>query len=480
MAAPTGCANLPDDEPAMPGGGADGPVGEVQFQLTSAPAGALCIRISIAPATGAAIVKTFAVTQGASTSALSLGVLPVGTTAFSGDAFTAACASIGSATPGWTADMASATIRAGVVTNVALTFKPRNPVGVSVNFTRNLVGIVASGSTSYGLTDSWPMEWGNATGGWNTPTATPWVPDATAFAAGYFHACNIRKDGTVWCWGTNTDGQVGPGIPIGSGILDQVLVPLPGPATLVSAGGRHSCAYVPGSAIYCWGANGDGQLGNGGTTSSATPVVVTNSNMYNIRALSGGTFHNIVTTGDGHYLAWGRNSAGQYGDGSTTSSRVAIRVLMDETVVGAAAGDSHSCDVHADGTVWCWGDNNYGQLGDGTNVPHKVPARVNGLTGATQVSVGEYHSCARLNDGRVACWGKNSDGEMGDLTAIHRWSPVFVNLGSDTALTVTSGFSYNCVMTAALTGLCWGYNGFGQIGDGTFNNAWAPVKITLQ
>jgi alpha-tubulin suppressor-like RCC1 family protein len=136
--------------------------------------------------------------------------------------------------------------------------------------------------------------------------------------------------------------------------------------------------------------------------------------------------------------------------------------------------------VHADGSVWCWGDNAYGQLGDGTNVPHRMPARVTGLSGATQVSAGEFHSCARLGDGRVACWGKNSDGEIGDLTATHRWAPVFVNLGSDTALTVTSGFSYNCVMTAALGATCWGYNGFGQIGDGTFNNAWSPVKITLQ
>jgi hypothetical protein len=485
MAAPLGCSDLPaEDAGAAPGPGQgqgdDGPVGEATFELTSAPAGALCVRITVTPATGAAIVKTFSVMQGTSTAALSLGVLPVGQTSFTGDAFAAACTAITSATSGWTSDTVSATIRAGAIANVALTFRPRNPVNVSANFLKNLMGVVASGSTSYALTDGSPMEWGEATGGWNSPTLTSWVPDATAFAAGYFHGCNIRKDGTVWCWGQNTDGQVGPGIPVGSAILDQSLVPLPGPATLVSAGGRHSCAYVPGSGIYCWGSNSDGQLGNGGTASSATPVLVTNSTFYNIRALSGGTFHNIVTTGDGHYLAWGRNSSGQYGDGTTNSSRVAIRIIMDDTVVGAAAGDSHSCNVHADGSVWCWGDNAYGQLGDGTNVPHRMPARVTGLSGATQVSAGEFHSCARLGDGRVACWGKNSDGEIGDLTATHRWAPVFVNLGSDTALTVTSGFSYNCVMTAALGATCWGYNGFGQIGDGTFNNAWSPVKITLQ
>ena len=113
--------------------------------------------------------------------------------------------------------------------------------------------------------------------------------------------------------------------------------------------------------------------------------------------------------------------------------------------------------------------------------PASTPARVVGLpAAATHVSVGQDHSCARLADGRVACWGRNTDRQMGDLTTTARYSPVLVNLGGETAQNVTSGVLYNCVFTASLTGICWGYNGFGQIGDGTSNNAYGPVKITLQ
>lgn len=479
-----GCRDLPADD-ATGGGDGNGngeETGEVQFQLTVAPTGAQCIRVVATPATGAAVTKTFPVTTGAATSAFSMGVLPTGAIAFSGDAFTAACSAIGSATAGWTADPASATIRTGVVTNVMLTFRPRNPVGVSINFVRNIAAVIASGSTSAALTDGPPLIWGQATGNWITPTVFSPPTDAVGFAAGFLHACIVRKDGSVWCWGQSNRGQVGPGIAIGSGILDAVQVPLPGPATLVSAGGLHSCAYVTSPrSVYCWGANDNGQTGNGTTPQSATPVAVPNTDFPVIRALSAGTLHNIATTADGHYLAWGMNSEGQLGDGTTTSRASAAYIASDNTVQGGAGGDGHSCSLHADGSVWCWGRNNFGQLGDGTTTPHNLAGRVIGLPApATQVSLGQDHTCARLADGRVACWGRNYEGELGDLSAVSRAVPILVNLGGETAQTVTSGFLYNCVFTTSLTSMCWGYNGFGQIGDGTNNNAYGPVKITLQ
>ena len=110
-----------------------------------------------------------------------------------------------------------------------------------------------------------------------------------------------------------------------------------------------------------------------------------------------------------------------------------------------------------------------------------MPAPVQGLpAAATHVSAGQFHTCARLVDGRVACWGRNDEGEIGDLTSTARKLPTLVSLGSESAQNVTSGFLYNCAFTQSQTGVCWGYNGAGQIGDGTSNNAYAPVKITLQ
>jgi len=456
-----GCSNLAADQGGVgggdaPGGGGGDQTGGVEF-LTTAPTGAQCIRIVATPATGAAITKTFTVTAGASTATLSLGVLPTGTIGFTGDAFTVACTALSGATSGWTADPASATIRAGVITNLSLTFRPRNPVNVSVNFVRNILGVVASGSTSGALTDGPPEIWGYASGGWNTPTVFTPPADAIAFAAGVFHACIIRKDGSVWCWGANSDGQLGPGVPVGSGNLNATQVPLPGPASLVSAGQYHTCAYVTApSSVYCWGKNDNLQIGSPTLAQSATPIQVPNTSFPIVRTLSSGSFHNIAATGDGRYYVWGRNAEGQFGNGNTTGSATALYEQTDNAVQAAAAGEEHSCSLHADGSVWCWGGNGYGQLGDGTNAPHSMPAPVQGLpAAATHVSAGQFHTCARLVDGRVACWGRNDEGEIGDLTSTARKLP-------------------------SQTGVCWGYNGAGQIGDGTSNNAYAPVKITLQ
>ena len=152
--------NLPAVDATIPGGGDE--TGEVQFELAVAPTGAQCIRVVAAPPTGSAITRTFSVTGGSFIAGLSLGVLPAGTIAFSGDAFTAACSAIGSATAGWTADPLSATIRSGVVTNITLTFRPRNPVGVGINFVRNIAAVIASGSTSAALTDGPPLIWGQS------------------------------------------------------------------------------------------------------------------------------------------------------------------------------------------------------------------------------------------------------------------------------------------------------------------------------
>jgi len=394
-----------------------------------------------------------------------------------------ACTALSGATAGWTADPTSATIRAGVVTSLSLTFRPRNPVSVSVNFVRNFTAVVASGSTSAALSDGPPEIWGYSSGGWLTPTVFSPPADAIAFAAGNQHACLVRKDGSVWCWGfSNAYGQLGPGVPVGSGNLNATQVPLPGPASLVSAGINHSCAYVTSPpSVYCWGLNDNLQIGDSTLAQSATPVQVPNTTYPVVRTLSSGSYHNIAATADGRYFAWGRDAEGQFGDGKTTNSATALYLQNDNGVQAATAGEQHSCTLHADGTVWCWGGNLYGGLGDGTTTPHAYPAQVQGLpAAATHISAGQYHTCARLVDGRVACWGRNQEGEIGDSTTTTRLLPTLVNLGSEVAQNVTSGFMYNCAFTQSLTGVCWGYNGAGQIGDGTNNNAYVPVKITLQ
>jgi alpha-tubulin suppressor-like RCC1 family protein len=476
------------------GSGTDeGSTTEVTAQLTAVPTGTQCVRITVTPPSGTASIQSFTLTAGASTASLSLGSLPVGNDAVTGAAYAATCTGIGSSAPTYTADPVTALVRSGVVTTVALTFRPNNPASVSVNFVTNVLSIAAGGYNSFALTSAAPLEWGQAAFN-DVPVALPGPATAvTAIAAGAYHACALHADGTVWCWGTSYYGGAGPGIAVGGGSSTPVQVPLTGAFTMIAAGLYHTCAYRPGpannssaQAVFCWGYNGDGELGNGTTVNSATPVQVSgitgiSFNGAAIRSLGAGAFHSLATMGDGRFLAWGSNNVGQLGDGTTTNRTTATYSYADSSEIAIAGGSAHTCALHANGSVWCWGQNVVGEGGDGTTTNHLTPTAVVGLPGpAKQLAIGADHSCALLTSGQVACWGYNAEGEIGDLTTTNRLTPVVVNLGNDVVQSIGAGYNHTCVLTAALGIWCWGYNGFGEIGDGTNNDAFGPTKVLLQ
>jgi alpha-tubulin suppressor-like RCC1 family protein len=473
---------VPEAAPTGPGPGAglggDGDVGEAQFDLTSAPTGAQCIRFSIAPPTGNAIVVPVTITPGQDTSSVSLGILPSGTVTINGNAYGVACSSIGSNAPQWIADPATATIRTGVVTTVALTFRPNNPTGASVNFVPNITGIGAGGYGSFVLTDGAPYVWGTAFG----PSATRWtaIGNVLTVATGGNHVCAIKADGTVWCLGSNSSGQCGPGVSTGAYASSPVQVPLPSAAKLITAGLEHTCALVPSgpsfATVYCWGRNAEGELGNGSTTPSSTPVSGVSTGL---RSLVAGAYSNVAVTGENAYYAWGADNSGLLGDGGS-GNRLTPVFVSESTVQAVAVGASHSCSLRADGSVWCRGDNSMGELGDGTTTNRTTSARVPLPAAAKTITAGFSHSCALLTDGRVACWGYNNDGAIGDLTNTSRSNPTFVTLGGESATALATGFIHNCALTTTLNLWCWGFNGAGAIGDGTYNTAFGPVKATLQ
>jgi len=471
------------------GSGSDpGSTMEVTAQLMAVPTGTQCVRITVTPPSGTASVQSFTLTSGASTASLSLGSLPVGNDTVTGAAYAATCSSIGSSSPTYTADPVTAVVHAGVVTNIVLTFRANNPASVSVNFVSTVVSIVAGGYTSFALTSGAPLEWGEASfTGVPTAIAGPVTPATTAIAGGGYHACALHSDGTVWCWGTNYYGGAGPGIPLGSTTLTPTQVPLTGAFTLLAAGFYHTCAYRPstsvgGQAIFCWGYNADGELGNGTTTSSATPVQVVGSNIgIGVRVLSAGAFHSLATLSDGHFLAWGSNTTGELGDGTVVNRTSAEYNTSDSAEIAIAGGYANTCALHADGSVSCWGQNAFGEGGDGTTTNRTLPTPVVGLPGPVkQLASGSDHSCALLTTGQVVCWGYNAQGEIGDLTTTNRLLPVPINLGVDVAQGIAAGYNHTCVFTASLGISCWGYNAYGQVGDGTTNDAFGPTKVLLQ
>ena len=247
---------------------------------------------------------------------------------------------------------------------------------------------------------------------WPNAVSVIGLSSVIQISLGELHSCALHADGTVSCWGSNADGQLGDGTTTGSST--PKLVPGVTSVSSISAGGSHTCVLFKDGAAKCWGANDHGQLGDGMMlNASAPPSTPTFS--ANVAALSAGPDDTFVVMTDGTVEACGMNGQGELGDGTTGADRptfaAVIRLAMPTIV---APGNDHTCALSADGSVRCWGSNVYGQLAEGTTtgaVP--APTEVPGLAGVTEVASGANHLCVRLSDGTVRCWGNDDYGQIG-------------------------------------------------------------------
>ena len=247
--------------------------------------------------------------------------------------------------------------------------------------------------------------------------------------------------------------------------------------TQITSGAMHSCALLNSGSVRCWGDNGFGQLGNGTTRDASVPLAVagiTNAVAIDSASTSLSTCAVLATGG---VRCWGRNHHGQLGNGTTTDSTTPVAVSNITGATSIAAGQDHTCVALSNGEARCWGWNNRGQLGNGTTTDTLVPATVTGLTGAAAVSAGGGHTCAALTDQSVRCWGSNAWGALGNgSSATDSKVPVMVS-GISTATAISSGFAHTCATLTSGGVRCWGYNGSGQLGNGTIAASPLPTVV---
>ncbi len=305
--------------------------------------------------------------------------------------------------------------------------------------------------------------------------------------AGADHSCARLSSGRVACWGANRDGQVGDGTTTER--LTAVLTrDLEGAAGITLGDGVSCAPFDPqgegAPGLACWGDNRRGQLALGpegpGTSNVPVPVPWFDEPTFEAApTISGLSGHLCAAVSDGTAACWGANDAGQIGDGQPGRDAAEPVVVAGlEDVVAVCAGVDHSCALLDDaggGLVMCWGGNDHGQLGDGTLEAKTAPVAVAGRY--RSISCGEAFTCAITVDGELVCWGSDGDGRLGIGGAGDSPDPVSVVLPV-AAAQIACGLAHACARLEDGSVQCWGRNWDGQLGDGTNGERKTPVPVS--
>lgn len=302
----------------------------------------------------------------------------------------------------------------------------------------------------------------------------------STIAGGSEHTCAVDSVGSAWCWGRDNKGQLGNGhVPTDS------LVPAPVSGdhtfTRITAGLEHTCALDARGRAWCWGRNTEGQLGDLNVLVEApTPIQVTGDHTFT--ALEAGYSHTCGIDTELQAWCWGSNSDWQIGDDGDLGGRlVPVAVAGDHDFVQIDPGQLHTCALDTEGKAWCWGDNFGGQLGAGDPPvsDQAAPIAVVDDHEFTDLAADLYQTCGIDTESNAWCWGLNSSGELG-INSFDNWSfsPVAVH-GGNAYDTIVSGRHFNCAVATDDETWCWGENGFGQIGVGSTDDQPVPVHVEI-
>ena len=306
---------------------------------------------------------------------------------------------------------------------------------------------------------------------------------AISISSGGEHTCAILDTGEVSCWGMGVYGQLGNGATTDrtSPFLTSSLG-TGRSAVAISSGVLHTCAILDDGNVSCWGANNNGQLGDGTESTHTTPNSISNINNPNGQktvAISSGGTHTCALLDDGSVLCWGK----WYG--STPNSAMTSTFESGQEVVAIASGRMHICFLLMNGNVSCTGEGSLGQLGNGylsdNYFSQPVPTLGFGQgRSAIALSAGQDHTCALLDNGSVSCWGNNDYGQVGNgTTSTYAPTPSLTNSFGNgrSAIAISSGGYHTCAILDDDDVVCWGKGGDGQLGNGATSDRTTPTKI---
>ncbi len=317
------------------------------------------------------------------------------------------------------------------------------------------------------------------------------VPLVDRVDARVFHTCARMSDGTGWCWGFNSEGQLGPLQPLGvdANVPVQLQLSNGDPMTEIeelrtSAGA--TCARFTNATVACWGSNLEGELGAGlplgmGQRASDPQVVTDGVNpLSGVTALTMGYFHACARVGDDQLYCWGNGKKGQIGSPLLESSNIALKVnLPAGRIRNISAGGEHTCanvDAQEGRRTFCWGRTGQGRLGaDDTNdEPRPMPLPVVNAAGplgdAFEIAAGNRHTCMIKEGDQIHCWGDNSHGQLGDGTIVEKRSAIQIPANDRSAQRVAGGDAHTCAITEDVV-QCWGIDRDGEVGDGDDDGA---------
>ena len=321
---------------------------------------------------------------------------------------------------------------------------------------------------------------GDNDGGGGNSNRSSELSKVRQFELGATHTCAVLETGKLTCWGNNTYGQLGTNDRISS--TTPVEVALGERARTVDAGDHHTCAILDDGSLACWGRNNHGQLGVGDKLDKTKLAFVDLGTGKSAKAVSAGFRHTCAILDDDSVLCWGKGSDGQLGNSANNDSNTPVSVTLgSNTAKQISVGANHSCAILDDDSVVCWGSNALGQLGVGDLLNKNQPTKVNLGTNRTAIGIGTGYisTCALLDDKSIKCWGSNSTRHLGDGNNPNSNTPVAVDLGDNGARSLHSGGHHSCALMDDNSVKCWGYNGFGQLGDETIIDKYTPIDLDL-